>query len=261
MKRTQQKKIVFAFVLIFNLISTTTIARVFSLNDQKVASYFKGTTGSSLVLQKPFSESIDSSATVSQTFSSNLAGEIGVVYTSPQVGFLLGVEIIHPKALAGVSGYDVASQNLFTLDSDVSALIPKFGFDIVLAKGELWRAYLNLSGGSGTMSYTNHYAFTTAGQTAFNSLADFSEEVGGVASMMSASFAIESFLSDATTFTLEAGYRQLNFNSLTYKKDVTTITGSHLKGDVVKKLDGTTAKEINFGGVFGGLILRFYVGK
>ena len=249
-----------AFILGLSLISTVNQARVFSLSDQKIASYFKGTTGSSAVLQKPFSEAIDSSATIAETFSSNLAGEIGVVFTAPQIGFLLGVEIIHPKALAAVTGTDITAQDLFNLDSDVSALIPKFGFDIVLAKSELWRLYLNMSGGSGTLSYTNHYQLTAAGQTAFNGLADFSEEIGGVASMMSASFAAEGFLSDATTISLEAGYRQLSFTSLTYKKDVTSISGAHLKGDVVNNLDGT-AKTIDFGGVYGGVILRFYLGK
>lgn len=244
-----------SFFLIF---ITSAQARVFSLADQAVASYFKGFTSPSGVLQTPFAGTMGSGSSVVEKYGSSIAGEVGVVFTSTQAAFSLGVELIHPKALSHVDGVDSASQVLYNLDADVSALIPKAGLDFIIKKGDHSRFYLNMSGGVGTLTYSNHYAFTAAGQTAFANLADFTEEGAASATLMEASLGYEQFLSDSTTMVFEGGYRQLNFSAITYKTAITDFSGAHAKGDNVLNLDGTP-KTINFTGSFAALTFRFYL--
>jgi hypothetical protein len=211
-------------------------------------------------LQSHFADTSGTDITIDDAVNFNLGGEIGLVFTASRAAFRLGVESIHPNPIEAKDGLNSSSQIMYTFDSDISVLLPKADIDFVLGSGPTWRIFMSLGGGVGTLSYKNAYALTTDGQTAFAGIADFSEEGTSTATMMEGGFNFEHLFTDTTTIIVELGYRQLNFDKLKYKDDVTTFTGVHLKGDDILNSDAT-AKKINFGGLVAGICFRFYLGK
>ena len=65
-------------------------------------------------------------------------------------------------------------------------------------------------------------------------------------------------MNDTTTFSIEAGYRMLNFTEIKHNKDNTTIGGAVTKGDTATNADGTN-RELNLGGPYFGVMFRFWL--
>lgn len=253
-------KIISGLVLFIYVWSAGAEARVFDINNESIATTVKGAWAPSSILQSHFEDTSGINITIEDAVNFNLGGEIGLVFTAPKAAFRLALESIHPNPIENKEGINLSSQIMYTFNSDVSVLLPKADIDFVLRSGNTWRIFLSLGGGVGTLSYHNDYAFSTAGQTVFAGLADFSEEGTSTATMMEGAVSFEHLFSDTTTFVIELGYRQLKFDQLKFKSDVTSFTGPHLKGEDVLNADATN-KELDFTGFVAGVCFRFYLGK
>jgi hypothetical protein len=253
------KHILILFVIYF--FQTVSQARVFSLANETIAPYFKGTVGSSTILQNAFDKSSGNNITVDQKVSLNQSGEFGLLMTAPGFGVRVGIEVISPSSIQGVQGLDASLTPMYDFESQLQAVISKVGLDFGLYVVPLTRVYLGLSGGSVTASIKNNYIFTSAGQTAFPGIANYVEESTGTSTMYEALLGYEHLLSDTTTFCFELGYRNLKVPEFKYKSGVTDIYGTaHGAGDVVLNSDGLS-RSLDFSGPFAGFVLRFYLGK
>lgn len=253
------KKLLSSFIIILFWVSLVQ-ARVFKIDEETLATSVKGVWGPSSILQTHFEDTSGTNMSIEDAVNYNLGGEIGIVFSASRAAFRLGIESIHPNPIEAKEGTNLSNQVLYSFDSDISALITKADIDFILRSGEKWRIYLSLGGGVGTLTYTNSYVMTTDGQTVFSGLANFTETGTGTATMFEGAMNFEHLFSDTTTFVVEIGYRQLLFDKITFKEDVTTFTGAHLKGDDVLNADGT-AKTVDFSGPAVGFCFRFYLGK
>jgi hypothetical protein len=235
-------------------------ARVFNIKEETIATSVKGAWAPSSVLQSHFEDTSGTNITIDDSVNFNLGGEIGLVFTGSRAAFRLGLESIHPNPIEAKSGTNLSGLEMYSFNSDISVMLPKADIDFVLRSGDTWRIFFSLGGGVGTLSYKNAYAFTTDGQTVFSGLADFAEEGTSTATMFEGGFNFEHLFTDTTTIIIELGYRQLKFDQLKFKSDVTSFTGAHLKNDIVLNADGTN-KEVDFTGVMAGVCFRFYLGK
>jgi hypothetical protein len=248
---------IYLIVLVFPM---TLNARVFNINEEKIATTVKGAWAPSSVLQSHFEDTSGTNITIEDEVNYNLGGEIGLVFTASRAAFRLGVESIHPNPIEAKEGTNLSNQIMYTFDSDISVLLPKADIDFTIRSGDAWRIFLSLGGGVGTLSYKNSYAMTTEGQTVFSGLANFSEEGTSTATMLEGGLNFEHLFTDTTTIVIELGYRQLKFEEVKFKNDVTSFTGAHVKGDIVLNADGTN-KAIDFTGFVAGVCFRFYLGK
>lgn len=234
--------------------------RVFRLGSESVAAYFGGSYAPSHLLQTQFSGTSGTGITVDKSVKTDYGGEFGMLVTSASAGLRFGVELIKPGTLKEAVGSDNSAQAMYGLESNISALVPKLTIELNLKTTDHWRVFLAVGGGTATTTYKNSYVFTTAGQAAFPGVADYSEEATGTGLMYDGGIAFEGLMNDTTTISILAGYRQLKISQYKYKADVTTLTGSHLKNDIVLNDDGTNKQSL-FTGAMASVLFRFYVGK
>ncbi len=248
------------FALLFCGVAVVAEARVFTMNNESFAPYISGSWGPSL--ENTLNSSSDTTSGVPVTLNSrhtfNSSGEFGLVYATPQVNMRFGLEFLRPSEIKDRSGTDSSGASLYSLNSEISVLIPKFALELSLKKWNTTRVYLGLGAGYGNLAARNSYSFTAAGNSAYPGMTDFYEDLRGNAPMYEGSLGFESLLTDSTTYTITAGYRNLNFTSIKHNRDVTTFQGSVSKGDIAKNIDGTD-RTLNLSNFFVGIGLRFWL--
>lgn len=250
-------------ILFINIITIPSclFARVFDFNKENVAVYFGGSYGpSSQLKQTHFGDTSGTGTTIDKSVLTNYGGEYGVLFRSPKVGLRFSVELIKPATLTKAVGSDASGVKLYDFESSITALIPKVTLELNLKATDSWRSYITLGGGTATASFKNSYTFTTEGQTAFSSLADFSEEGTGTALLYDGGINFETLMNDTTTVAFSLGYRQLKILQYKYKSDVSNFSGAHTAGDKMVNDDGSD-KTSTFSGAVVGLLFRFYLGK
>lgn len=113
------------FILLVLFISLQAEARVFSINESSVGTYFKGSFGTSNLKGDAFE---DSSGTSTKSFAEeadyNWGGEIGFFFPTPDYSFRFGLAIIAPSVASDNSGKNASGTSLMSVDSNVYGFFP-----------------------------------------------------------------------------------------------------------------------------------------
>lgn len=246
-----------AVVILLSVMGSLSEARVFNINNEEFAAYVRGTYFPTAIENTAFSGSNGAGTTVDDEFKYNVSGEFGFTYATPAMNFRFGFEVIRPAAIKA-TGTNGSGTALYDVKADASVFAPKLGLELNLKKWNQARFFMNLAAGAATLTARNAYSFTAAGNTAF-SVTDYAEDLRSTAILYDGSLGMETLMSDTTTFSLEAGYRMLNFKQIKHNKDNTIIgSGAVSKGDVAKNADGTDRK-LDLSGLYIGAMFRFWL--
>lgn len=247
-----------ALALLSLLVGVTAEARVFDINTENFASYFKGQYGTSSLAQLPFAPSGGNGTTYDSSYSSQMGYEFGFVYASRYMSMRFGFEVIKPPNLATIKGSDAAGSEWFTLNNNITVYAPKLGVEMNVKQWKESRLFLSIDYGSASGTIENSYKFTTAGSNQFGGIADFREEIKGSAALMEYALGYELYLFDSTTVVFDAGYRQLTFATLSHNVATTTFQGAVAKGDPALNTDGSK-RSYDLGGPFASIMFRFWI--
>lgn len=230
--------------------------RKFDMPNEHFSTYFGGGYGISNVSDHAFAMSSGSGVSTDQSVRSNYSGELGIVLAVEQLQLRIGGEYLFAKTLEGVNGRSGATP-YFTLNSKVSALIPKASLEYPIWKKIETR--LSLGGGAGmaSVSLEQNYTMTAAGSTALG-VGDYLEKGSASVLMWNAYLLAETLLVDTTTVAFELGYRSLKVGSLESQKATTAITGSQTQGSLLLNGEGS-ARSFDLGGAYMNIYFRFYL--
>ena len=242
----------FLFLLVILIGSGKVQASVFAMGNEEFSSYLLMTYGSSLVKDSAFV--YESSATAydkSQTV--NTSGEFGFTYSKGMIGWRFGFEMIKPTVLADVSATNAAGTTLYQLKTESSAMAPKFGLEIYFIRRETRRFFLFGYTGTASLTLKNDYTSVNISPSASHSV-----EAKGAATLTGMGLGFENLMFDTTTLVLEAGYRTLDFASMTYSKSVTTFSGAQTAGTVITDTQAAN-RSMKFTGYYGTVGFRFWL--
>lgn len=237
---------------------TQSVARVFNFNKENVAFYFGASYGPSALKQSHFEGTSGTGVTIADSVSINQSGELGLLFKRQGLSFKLGAEVIAPASIKDAKGINASSTQIHTMGSYISALIPKVGAEFDLSAGNWWRVFFSGGYGAGTGSLSNSYTLTAAGQTAYPSLTNFTDEASGSFPFYEGGLGGEVLFSDTTTLSLSIGYRSLKITKFKYKEAVTNFNGSHIAGSTVLD-DQSLPVASDFSGATAMLQFRFYL--
>ena len=191
--------------------------------------------------------------------SYNSSGEFGFIYASPSANIRFGLEIMKPSDFKDVTVSSASGEALYNLTSQTSLLIPKVALELQIKHWSFNRLFLEAGFGYADLTERNSYTFTSGGTTAYSGLTDFTEELRGSALMYEGALGLEGLFSDMTTYTVQVGYRSLQFSEFKHNKDVTPLTGAAVaKGDVANTINGVP-RSLDLSNYFVGLSLRFWI--
>jgi len=243
----------FGFALSFFMIMTQAEARVFNMTNEKFASYFLLTGGTSLIEKNAFAGEAAMTDTYSAAVAYNYTGEFGFLYATPSVSLRFGFEVFKPSTLSEVIVTNASAVDTYTLNSSITGYAPKLGLEINLQRTPTYRAFISAYAGQGSVSYKNDYTILNYG-----GVSDHSVDAKGSGTLYGGTLGVESHMTDTTTYMFEFGYRQMKVENLKYSKDVTTFSGAKVAGDDVVDAGGTK-RVLDFTGGYISLGFRFYM--
>jgi hypothetical protein len=223
-------------------------AVVFDMSKEKFGAYLRGT-------YEPWGNGTDPFA---QSSGQNVSAyEFGFLFNAGRFNWRLGLEIIHPPALSNFNGSDSSGNLLYTASSEIIVYTPKIGVEFNLKTWKESRLWVSGQYGYATLTVQNSYNFTPAGTTQFG-IPSFREVVSGTQSDVAASLGFETLLTDSTTFSMEAGYRTLDFNNLNLSSGVTNFQGAQSGGATATQNNGG-ARSLDMTGPFASVNFRFWI--
>ncbi len=247
------------FVIAFSTLvfCQSAMARVFLIKESSFSAYLKGSYTPTATKNTLLSDSSGTSVTLDSEFKTNMSGEFGFIYGGETLNFRFGIEVVSPANIKDVKGSDAAGNELYSVNSEVSVVVPKVGIEFTFKRWNTARMILYAGAGSTSLVGRNSYVFTTAGTTQFG-LADYYEDLRASSTMYEGSMGFEGLLADTTTYLFEAGYRSMSFTSVKHNRDVSTLTGTVVKGDAAKNMD-TSARTLDLSGYYLSLSFRFWI--
>ncbi len=247
----------FIFLMVFSSVSAN--AMVFDMTKEKFGSYLRGTVipswGEST---EPFDQSSGSNMKYGDSFINLTSYEFGFLYNTSRLTWRVGFELIQPPALSGVTGFNNAGTVLYSMNSQVTADIPKLGLEFNLKTWKESRLWTYAEFGYAVVTVQNSYTFTPAGTAQF-ATPNFREVVGGYSSCYAASVGFETLMTDSSTISFELGYRMLDFTALTQTNAVTNFQGAQASGAAATQNNRTTPRDVNMSGGFVAVNLRLWV--
>jgi hypothetical protein len=247
-----------ALLFLTLLSSSLAQAMVFDMGKERFGSYLRSTYSPWGYSQEPFAESSGNNMSFNNQFTNLLSYEFGFMANAGAITWRFGFELIQPPELSSVSGTNAAGTQLYNLDTQVSAYLPKIGAEINLKTWGQSRLWTYLEVGYATLTVQNTYSFTPAGTTQFG-IPNFREVVSSTQTSYAASLGFETLMSDSTTFSFEVGYRMLDFSSLNMSSAVTNFQGNMASGATALRNDNVTGRDLNMSGPFAAVNLRIWV--
>lgn len=227
-------------------------ARVFDLSREKFASYLLFTYGpSSKIGDAAYADEQASSTTYDAAVTTNVGGEFGFVYATKILSWRFGFEILKPAPVTAVAsnGGDV-----YSVKSDITGFLPKVGVEINVLRSSWYRMSLFGYAGQTSVTVQNDYSNVTVPPSG-----DFAVKYKGNCNTQGGGLMFEMAAFDTSTLVLEAGYRKMAIDNLTYASDVASHFGTaRSAGDDARRLDGN-AREIDFTGAYVSAGFRFYL--
>lgn len=227
-------------------------ARVFDINSEKLASYLVFNMAMSGAPKAAFENEANTSYLYDKSVKYNMGSDFGILYATSFLNYRFGFEILKPDVLQKITASN-GGTTVYQIDSQAVAYAPKLGVEINLRRENNNRSYAFGYMGTASLNVKNSYSGSTIAPLGAHSV-----EMSSSAQLIGYGIGQEGFMTDTTTYLFEVGYRQLNFNSLKYKSDVTTFSGSKTSGSKVVDVDGN-AREINLGGYYLSLGFRIYM--
>ncbi|MGZ3773486.1 MAG: hypothetical protein ACXVCY_10805 [Pseudobdellovibrionaceae bacterium] len=246
-------RFIFPILLMF---ATAAQARVFNINNEAFAAYFAMTGGGSSLGTSAVDDESGTGIKFTGGMKYNYTGEFGFLYAHPLVGLRFGFELIKPFTMESTANN--GTSDVYSLTSTIVGYAPKLTVDLNIHRTETSRSFVTASVGSASVTMTNEYTLTSAGQTAFPGVSNHTAESKGSGTLLEASLGYEGILTDTTTMLIEFGYRQLKIGNLKYEKDVTTFTGAKGSGTDVLNSSGVE-RSLDLSGAFVSLGFRFYM--
>jgi opacity protein-like surface antigen len=245
-------------VVYFLLFPSISEARVFSFKDTWVSAYLRGTGGYSSVGNNAYDDT-SGTATAFQNKDGakyNFSGEIGFAFQfGSRLAARLGVEGIESKSTEANSQY-------LDVKSSVLAVSPDLTLEFSILNSDKSKLYIFAGAGYANTTVINEYAMATGQSQYPGAPATYKETWKGTAISYSAGAGAETFVLDNVTMSFELGYRMLDVTDFTYGAAVTGIRGAATSnltsGGKVKNNNGD-AVDINLGGLFAGVIFKFYI--
>lgn len=244
-------------LLLSFFLSSVAHARIFNVVNDTFAVYLRGSLDSAPFENTLASESAGTLTEVKIEHEKKISGELGVVFTSPQVNFRMGLDFIRPPEAENVKGIRTTdSAEVYTMKSEMSVLAPKISLEANLRRWPQARLFMSAGYGYALLTAMNSYSITDSPH--FSGLTDFKEELTATGTLLEGTLGYENLLADTTTFVLEAGYRSLKFPSIDYRKATTNFQGSVSGGQPALKTDGS-ARELDLSGVIFAFSFRFWM--
>jgi hypothetical protein len=207
------------FVFLVLMTGCLAQARTFNALSDRFAVYVKGTMDRVISDNTLVSKSKGSNVNLDTDIQNKMSGELGVLFAREKLNLRIGLEYIRPLALENKQGTRTSDGSaVYNASSEISVLAPKMTIEFNLKRTPSSRFFISAAGGYATIDVRNEYALTTTGRTVFNNINDFDEQLTGISYLYEGTFGYENLLADSTTFVLEAGYRSLIFDSISYKK-------------------------------------------
>lgn len=234
-------------------------SRIFNYKDASTAAYVRATGGYSSLTQDPFANSSGAGTTIEGTTQYNYSGEVGFMFgLSANLHLRLGAELMQENPVVG-DGLNSAGVSRFSLNSSVFIFNPDVAIEYVYSLHGNIRFFAELGAGYANVTVVNDYKMTPTGTSAFG-VSDYKETMETNTLSGIAGIGLETVFTDNVTLLADFGYRYLPVNSLKYKADVKTVASPSgvRKGDPVLNADGSK-RNLDLGGLFGGLALRFYL--
>lgn len=232
-------------------------ARKFDMKNERFATYFGGSYGLSNLGDYAFGQSGGTGVQTDQAVRTNYSGEFGVTFTSDHGGIRLSGEYLLGKALAGVNGTNASGTSYYTLNSQVTAIIP-----MVSAEAPVWRGLesrLMVGGGLGyAFVYLDQEYFMTSAGTSALGVSNYVEKSSTRTLAWKLYVSAETLFVDSSTITIEGGYRSVKVGSLQSTKDTAAISGAQTEGSDIKNMDGSL-RAFDLGGAYMSLYFRFYL--
>jgi hypothetical protein len=249
---------VFTVFLVFCEFSAQ--ARVFNLQSEYLASYLRGTAGTSRAGDEAFRLAGGPGTSYDDKVSYNFSGEIGFLLRfKGLVTFRVGAELLQTKPLVSIPGKNASGVDLFSLHSDVLVLQPTATLEVDVFSLNESRAFFFAGAGLSAVTIENEFVMTATGTSELGGITDFTERA--VANQISghAGFGYERLLTDTVTVAAELGYRYLPIPKFKMSNNATTIAqGATSKNDTLLNSDGSN-RQIDMTGLFASVGFRFYI--
>ena len=233
-------------------------ARVFDINTENFASYFRGQYGTTNLARLPFEPNSGTGAVYDLSYTTLNEYEFGFIYASRPMSLKFAIGVVKPPNLKEIKATSAAGTDWYTVNSNISVAVPKIGIELNIKQWPTGRLILFGDFGTGSATVENGYTFTAAGSAAFNNIVDYREEVKSNATCAEYGAGLEVFAFDTTTMLIDVGYRNLKFASFTHNVAATTFQGTVAKGDAAKNTDGTS-RTLDFSGPFASISFRFWI--
>lgn len=242
------------FILFFQ---QDTYARVFNIHSESFAAFFRGSYAPSTISKAAFEKASSYNEVYNAEVNLLQSGEFGFVHATHYLNVKYSIEVIRASSLTKMDASTTGGTSLYLLDSNVSAVIPKFGLEFNLKQWPASRISMNLTAGQANLVLSNAYSFSNEGTTATGKT-DYTEEGRATATLLDGGLALETLVFDTTTILFDIGYRQLIFSSITHNRDCDCLIGAKVKGDQIINTDGAN-RIINMTGSYAGIGFRFWI--
>lgn len=244
----------FVLPLLLLILSAPVQARVFNLDQQKVAFYFKGNIGTSRLERDAFVRSDGAVATITEEVLFQYAGEMGLFFAANTWGFRVGVQGIYPQVLDNVEAKNAAGNIEYNMRSRIFGVLPVVHVLYSFIQNKSVRWYVAGGGGMGSVTILNSYTFTSV--SPYN-LVDFTEEGTAWVPMYEGSTGLEFSLVDNVTMLVDMGYRYMLATGFKHTRAVNTFQGPVGKGDKVTN-HGGAERELDMSSAYIGMGFKFY---
>ena len=230
------------------------------MGDEHFASYLR--VSGALANQDPDPYKLSGASTATydskEGTSYNPALEIGFIYATRFINWRFGLEVIEPRDLKNMKAVDSNGNPLYYESEVVSVYAPKIGLELNLRQWGQSRLFVSGDYGVATVTLQNSYYMTTLGSSIYPGVSDFREELTGKAPLIEGSVGYETYLTDTSTFVIDAGYRSLEFTSLSHNVAATTFQGAVLSGQAAKNNNGKD-RTLDMSGAFASLWFRVWI--
>jgi hypothetical protein len=244
-------------ILLLLLFSIPAQARVFNLQNETFAPYFRGTIGMSSVGQSPYAHSSGALTSFDEDVEYNYTGEAGFLFTTKVVGFTLGIEFLTTEK-ASPTGSSSSGVEWMSLESKIKGTFLKAGFIINHSSpSTAFRSYTGINAGFGNLKMLNDYELTADGTTQYG-LTEISEKATSETYFAEITMGFEFNVAKASTMIVEGGYRYLKADEWEYSGSGTNFLGAYNDGDQVLNHDGTK-RQVNLSNWFLGVGFRIYI--
>lgn len=250
-----------AVLLLAVFVSTLSVAgsakaRTLSLGASRVSTYIGGTFGTTRLGDSAYGASSGTSTTLDKKVPWTTSADIGMAFSFSSVNFVLGGELLMPRALSSVEGKNASGGRLFLLDSTVQAYMPTATLELLFLRTPSSRFLVGAGGGYAFATLENKYEMTAAGTSQFG-VSDHTESGRGQGTMLQVYLGGEWVFTDSASAVFTAGYRNLIIDHLEAPVATTSLTGAQASGAELKNSDGGY-RTLDLGGAFAGLQFRFY---